>query len=219
MAAVFRPNLSILQEPQRRLWDELGVVSPPFVLCGGTAVALHLGHRQSVDFDFIASEGFDPDELPSRIEFLKGGKTVQKSANTLTCVVDRGGPVQVSFFGTPAVRLLESPRIAADNQLAVASLVDLAGMKAAVVQKRAEAKDYFDVDAIIRSGAVDLPMALAAARTIYGAAFNPELTLKALCFFGDGTLPTLPPEVRDRLATAVKAVDLRQLPTITRSTS
>ena len=217
MESEFRPKLSILQEPQRRLWSELSTVPRSFVLCGGTAVALHLGHRQSVDFDFIASEGFDPDTLQFQTAFLQGSRTVQKSENTLTCVVDRGGPVHVSFFGAPSIRLIEAPHIAPDNQLQIASLLDLAGMKAAVVQKRAEAKDYFDLDAIIQSEEVTLPAALAAAKSIYGANYNPELTLKSLCFFGDGTLPTLPREVRDRLALAVKAVDLNHLPIISRS--
>jgi hypothetical protein len=111
------------------------------VLCRGTAIALQLGHRTSIDLDFIASHGFDPDELYSGLPFLSGSKVIQKSANTLTCDVHRGESVQVSFFGTSNLRLTTAPLIAADNGLAVASLVDLAGMKAAVVQKRAEARD------------------------------------------------------------------------------
>jgi hypothetical protein len=212
MSKTFEPNLSILSDQQRRLWAELGNVPAPFVLCGGTAIALYLGHRRSVDFDFIAAEEFDPDELYQSAPFLKDSKPIQKSANTLTCVVNRGGPVQVSFFGAPTIRLLKAPQIASDNSLKVASLVDLAGMKAAVVQKRAEAKDYLDLDAIINEGKIDLPMALVAAKAIYGSAFNPELTLKSLCYFGDGNLGTLPREVQDRLAAAVESVDLDKLP-------
>src|SRR3972149_8442186 len=106
MESEFRPKLSILQEPQRRLWSELSTVPRSFVLCGGTAVALHLGHRQSVDFDFLGSAEFDPDALYHEIPFLKGTQPLQKSASTLTCLVDRGGPVRVSFFGAPPVRLL-----------------------------------------------------------------------------------------------------------------
>lgn len=95
------------------------------------------------------------------------------------------------------------------------SLLDLAGTKAAVVQKRAEVKDYIDIDAIINRGGIDLPTALSAAKLIYGRQFNAELTLKALCFFGDGNLSTVPAELQHRLADAVKAVDLQRLPTIT----
>lgn len=212
MANEFDPTLSILPAEQRRLWDELGDLRDTFVLCGGTAIALQLGHRSSVDFDFISSVSFDPDELYASTPFLKDSQPVQKSPNNLTCVVDRGGKVQVSFFGTPAVHLVFPPLVARGNRMHVASLTDLAGMKAAVVQKRAEAKDYLDLDAIIGRGAVDLSTALAAAKSIYGRSFNPELTLKALCFFGNGDLPTLSAAIQGRLAAAAGAVDLSNLP-------
>jgi hypothetical protein len=214
MPSDFEPNLSVLQGPQRRIWAELSDVPARFILCGGTAVALHLAHRTSVDFDFVAESEFDPDTLYETVPLLRGSTTLQKSANTLSCLVDRGGPVQLSFFGTPTIRFVKSPHQASDTQLNVASLVDLAGMKAAVVQKRAEAKDYLDLDAIVRLGSVDLATALAAGRAIYGSSFNPAITLKSLCYFGDGNLNTLPQEVRDRLARAVKSVDLDQLPTL-----
>jgi Nucleotidyl transferase AbiEii toxin, Type IV TA system len=219
MANQFEPNLSTLPAGQRLLWDELREIPANFVLCGGTAIALQLGHRVSLDFDFISSESFDPDALYRSVSFLNGSKTIQKSANTLTCVVGRGAPVQISFFGTPSVRLVEWPLIAADNGVQVASLVDLSGMKAAVVQKRAEARDYIDLDAILTQGGIGLPLALAAARELYGLAFNPQLTLKSLCFFGDGNLKSIPREMQDRLAAAVNAVDLNQLPKMMRRPS
>jgi hypothetical protein len=216
MAKALEPMLSILPTVQRRIWNELAEIPNTFVLCGGTAIALQLGHRASLDFDFITPESFDPDVLYNGLRVLSGSAVTQKSANTLTCEINRGEAVQISFFGTPNVRLVELPLVAADIGLAIASLLDLAGMKAAVVQKRAEAKDYVDLDAIITQSAVDLPHALAAGRALYGPAFNPELTLKSLCYFGDGNLPSLPKEIRNRLSAAVRAVRLDQLPTITR---
>ncbi len=57
------PRLDILPPPQRRLWDELSDVPPEFVLYGGTALALHLGHRTSVDFDFFGNKPLDPRAL------------------------------------------------------------------------------------------------------------------------------------------------------------
>lgn len=56
--------------------------------------------------------------------------------------------------------------------------------KAAVIQKRAEAKDYIDIDALLQSK-VDLSIMLAAGRVVYGRRFNPLITLKALSFFED----------------------------------
>jgi hypothetical protein len=87
-------------------------------------------------------------------------------------------------------------------------------MKVPVVQRRAEAKDYIDMDALITDGHIDLPTALAAGRAIYGAQFNPEITLKALCFFDDGNLRKLPRGLKERLTAAVYAVDLERLPVI-----
>lgn len=46
------------------------------------------------------------------------------------------------------------------------------------------------MDALIRIGRVGLPFALAAAERLYGASFNPEISLKALSYFDDGNLPT-----------------------------
>ena len=217
MPPEFAPILSILQPPQRRLWDELNEVPPSFVLCGGTAVALQLGHRSSIDFDFISDREFDTDDILAQLSFLHGARTNQKSPNTLTCVVERDGPVMVSFFGAPSIQLIEPPHISAGNHLRVASLVDLAGMKAAVVQKRAEAKDYIDLDAIIENTEIDLPTALSAAGLLYGTAFNPELTLKSLSYFGDGSLPTLSTEIRNRLVKAIVRVDLSRLPPVVRT--
>ena len=86
-------------------------------------------------------------------------------------------------------------------------------MKAAVVQQRAEAKDYVDLHALLEAG-IGLPAALAAAGVIYGERFNPQLTLKALSFFGDGDLPSLPTSVQERIIGAVRSVNLDRLPVL-----
>jgi len=214
MTADFQPKLNCLPAPQRRLWDELDTVPDEFVLYGGTALALYLGHRVSVDYDFFSNNNFDPARLREKIPFLSGAQIVQQEPNTLSVVINRDGPVKVSFFGVPGIRRLKPPHIALDNGLQIASLIDLAGTKAAVVQQRAEAKDYRDIDAILQEGQIDLSTALASARSIYGPTFNPQITLKALSFFGDGNLASLPRDMQDRLAKAARDVDLDKLPDI-----
>jgi Nucleotidyl transferase AbiEii toxin, Type IV TA system len=210
---MFEPKLEILPTAQRAVWPRLAEVPSPFVLCGGTAVALQLGHRQSVDFDFFGSLSFDPQQLYSTLPCLARATVVQQAASTLTCRIGEDDPVIISFFGMPWMKRVTPALVAPDNRLRVASLLDLAGMKAAVVQQRAEAKDYIDLHALIEAG-VGLPQALAAAGVIYGPRFNPQLTLKALSFFGDGDLPSLPARVRERITGAVKAVDLDRLPVL-----
>ena len=212
MTADFQPKLSILSAAQRRLWDELAAVPGEFVLYGGTALALHLGRRQSIDFGFFGNRPFEPARLSTTIPFLLGATIRQQEPNTLSAIVDRDGPVQVSIFCVPGIGRVRPPQIASDNRLQIASLLDLAGTKAAVVQQRAEAKDYWDIDALLQDGRVDLPAALASALTIYGPSFNPQITLKALSFFGDGNLSRLSQAVQDRLARAAREVDLDRLP-------
>lgn len=208
------PRLDILPPTQRRLWDELTEVPSEFTLYGGTAIALHLGHRQSVDFDFFGVAAFDPQRLTRAIPFLRNAQVVQVEPNTLSVIVDRDGPVKVSFFGLPWLRRIADAVVAPQIGLKIAALVDLAGTKAAVVQARAEAKDYLDIDALIVHG-VDLSLVLAAGAAIHGAAFNPESTLKALTYFGDGDLLMLDEALKLRLVEAVRGVDLDHLPSVT----
>jgi hypothetical protein len=211
---LFKLRLDILPPAQRRVWDELAAIPPEFVLYGGTALALRLGHRQSIDFDFLGSRKFAPRALTDSLPLLAEATITQQAPNTLSVVVSRGGPVKLSFFGVPGIVRLQPAQIAPDNGLQVASLIDLAGTKASVVQQRAEAKDYIDIDAILTDGRIDLPSALAAAKAIYGRQFNPLITLKALSFFDDGDLHRLPDAIKDRLAAAARRVDAERLPAI-----
>jgi hypothetical protein len=215
----FVPRLDILPRAQRRLWDELAAVPAAFVLYGGTAIALHLGHRRSVDFDFFSNRLFDPAKLATDIPFMTAAIITQREPNTLSAIVDRGGPVRLSFFAVPRLPRLAPPLIAPGNGLQIASLLVLAGTMANVVQLRAESKDHRDIDAILRDGRIDLPTALAAAQVLYGAAFNPQITLKALSHFADGNLPRLAKAAKDHLAQAARDVDLDRLPTIARAAS
>jgi hypothetical protein len=111
MPTSFIPRLDVLPEPQRRLWGELAAVPPEFVLYGGTAIALHLGHRQSEDFDFFGPHPFDPAKLTTSIPFMAGATITQRAPNTLSGIVDRGGPVRVSFFGVPEISQLVPPHL------------------------------------------------------------------------------------------------------------
>ena len=78
MTMDFAPRLDILPPPQRRLWDELANVPEEFVLYGGTALALHLGHRESVDFDFFSNKPLDPAKLVPAVPFLSDAIVTQR---------------------------------------------------------------------------------------------------------------------------------------------
>jgi len=91
-----------------------------------------------------------------------------------------------------------------------ASLMDLAATEINSVQDRAESKDYVDAAALLDHG-VALAEMLGAAVAVYGPAFNPLPSLKALSYFADGDLPQLPQPVRSRLLAAVRRVDIARL--------
>jgi Nucleotidyl transferase AbiEii toxin, Type IV TA system len=209
---MFQPRLDLLPAPQRTLWRELDETPDHFTLYGGTALALRIGHRQSVDFDFFSRAAFDPATLAREIRYLAGSETLQLESHTLTCRIDRGGPVLISFFGNLDLGEVAAREVAAGSKIHVASLLDIAGTKALTVQQRAQVRDYLDIDALIRHG-IDLPQLLAAGIVVYGRRFNPLITLKALSYFSD--VPALPAAVCERLRAAVETVDPTRLPVLT----
>ncbi len=95
----FEPQLGALPPAQRALWRELAQVPRHFVLYGGTAVALHYGHRTSADFDFFTSEPINADTLLRTLPLLRNAKPTQVGQNTLSAEVTRGGVVKLQFLG------------------------------------------------------------------------------------------------------------------------
>jgi len=206
------PRLDILSAPQRALWPELAAVPARFVLYGGTAVALHLGHRTSVDFDFFANPGFEPLALADSLPFLRNGEILQSAANTLTVLVDRGGPVKLSFFGGLTFGRVGEPLTTPDTVLHVAASLDLLASKLKTVLSRAAARDYADLAALLRSG-LDLAHGLGAARALFGENFPVAAAVRGLCYFDDLD-EELAPEDRQVLMDAVRILpsDLPAVP-------
>ena len=182
---MLRPNLSVLPERQRKLWPALAEVPDSFVLYGGTALALRLGHRSSVDFDFFSSPPLDHDALFA-IPFAARAEVLQRepAALTLSAPMD-GGPVKVSFFGGIGFGRVGRPDRTEDGVLQVASLLDLFGTKLKVLLQRVAARDYLDLAAILRAG-VPLADGLGAARALFGNEFPPTEAVKALSYFDEG---------------------------------
>ncbi len=176
-------------------------------------MALRLGHRQSVDFDFFSNERFESSSLLGSLGSLRESRVDQRGDNTLLVVVDRSGPVKLSFFGNVGMNRIHDPDLAPDNGLQVASLLDLTASKLKTIQQRAEAKDYRDLAAALDAG-IDLAEALGASTAVFGKMFNAMATLKALTYFGDGNLPSLPQMIQDRLRTSAEALKLEALPQV-----
>lgn len=207
----FAPRLDILPEAQRLLWPELRpAANLGFALYGGTAIALRLGHRASVDFDFFCESPLDRAALLQSMPFLAAARILQERSDTLTFLVTpemtSSETVKLSFFGSITLGRVGIPQWTNDGVAQIASREDLLGTKLKVVLQRVEAKDYLDIAAILGSG-TPLTIGLGSARALFGPAFQPSECLKALVYFEGGDLNVLTPDVRDSLIASVKDVD------------
>ncbi len=205
---MFKPHLDILPSAQRSLYPELQPARRGFALYGGTAIALRLGHRASVDFDFFSHDPLNVDSLFEQLPFLERSEVLQRDPNTLTVSLERGEPVKLSFFGGITFGRVGEPDETEDGTLLVASQLDLLATKLKVLLQRVEAKDYLDIEALLRAG-IELKDGLGAARTLYGSQFPPMDCVKALAYFDEGDARTLPDSTKGYLTAVVEGWNLK----------
>ncbi|MDR1125848.1 MAG: nucleotidyl transferase AbiEii/AbiGii toxin family protein [Deltaproteobacteria bacterium] len=180
-----------------------------FALYGGTAIALQLGHRRSVDFDFFTDRNFTTREIRQAFPFLAGAKVMQARDNTYSALTKNGA--RLSFFGAIDFGRVGEPLAANDNKIQVASLDDLLATKLKALFDRVEYKDYKDIAAMLEHG-VDLPKGLAAARAMFGDNFSPGEALKAMTYFQGGDLDQL--TRHDKQVSLEAARQVRMLPQV-----
>src|SRR3989338_4314081 len=119
-----------------------------FYLAGGTSLALQIGHRDSVDFDFFSKEDINTKELFELLrKIFKGHKLlkIQEEPNTLTVLIDES--IKISFF-TYKYKLID--KIIRDENITYASIQDIACMKLSAITGRASNKDYIDLYFILK---------------------------------------------------------------------
>lgn len=130
-----------------KAWTDLAPHLPgSLYLGGGTAVMVHLGHRESRDLDFFSHKDVDLDRLKRTLEKVGPFATTYEDDGTLRGVY---GATKLEIFLTPSIRRLASPQTVAG--LRIGSLQDLMAMKLKVLAERGEARDYYDVKTIDES--------------------------------------------------------------------
>jgi hypothetical protein len=158
-----------------------------FYLAGGTAVALHLGHRRSIDFDWFAPR-FPGQPVDLRESLAARGIALEPTALAEQTVHGRIDGVKASFleFRPPLLEpLVEWPEVGCR----LASCADLAAMKLLAVAQRGTKKDFIDVHALSRR------MPLARMLDCYQRRFGVSDTsriLAGLCFFDDAEAEPMP---------------------------
>lgn len=124
-----------------------------FYLAGGTALALRIGHRLSVDLDLFSPTLNAVEPLLESVRAALPGFVVTSTApRTLEGTLDG---VEVSFFGY-TYRCVRPPQRPAADLLPLASVEDIAAMKLAAIASRGSRKDFVDLWFMVNGG---LPLA------------------------------------------------------------
>jgi hypothetical protein len=153
-----------------------------FYLAGGTGLALQLGHRDSIDFDFFIRDDFDTQILTERINQTFHNQHVlitQIEKNTLSCLLNN--KIQLSFLGYKYPVL--EPFVETEY-FNIASVEDIACMKLSAITSRSLEKDYIDLYFILQNNS--LKEMLEQCRKKFPA-LDPGLILKSISYFDDIT--------------------------------
>ncbi|MBC8458079.1 MAG: nucleotidyl transferase AbiEii/AbiGii toxin family protein [Deltaproteobacteria bacterium] len=170
----------VLTEEQRNLLPLIRSFSNEYYLVGGTAIALYIRHRRSIDFDLFTNSDIKRQSIRNLIE--KSGFAVD---NLLYEAFDQVhivlNSVKITFFNFPYK--IAHP-MDFDGIIQMPTLLDLAAMKTYALGGRAKWKDYVDLYFVLKNHH-DLKELSARATEIFGAYFNEKLFREQLCFFDD----------------------------------
>lgn len=148
-------------------------------LAGGSALALQLGHRRSLDFDWFTQRTIDPASLLKDVKSL--GLPVQVRQNDEGTFLGHVGGVDFSVFRYP-YGLVTTPVPFEGCHLA--SLEDIAAMKMTAVVQRATKRDYVDLHVLFEKGRVALSDVVATMQKKFSG-IDPSTALRALVYFND----------------------------------
>ena len=170
----------ILDKKRLDILPLLKIFKKDFYLAGGTSLALQIGHRDSIDFDFFRQGNLDTKKIFEQIQDIFYEHKiikVQEEKNTLTVLIDED--IKLSFFSYKYKTL--KPLID-EKYLSLASVEDIACMKLSAILSRATNKDYIDLFYIFKKYNIDEILNLAKEKF---DDIDINLVLKSLVYFGD----------------------------------
>lgn len=171
---------NILDKERTDILPLLKSLKGDFYLAGGTALALQIGHRDSIDFDFFCNDNIDTEELFEKLKEIFADYDIQKiqeEKNTLTIVVD--SDIKMSFF-TYKYPLLKSK--INEEYFDLASVEDIACMKLSAIVSRSTQKDYVDLYFVLQE--YELGQLLKMANDKF-TSLDTNLIIKSLTYFDD----------------------------------
>lgn len=169
----------ILTQEQDKLLPALKTFLRGFGLVGGTAIALQIGHRRSIDFDMFSLKRFNNSAIERKIkENVKIDKIIVDKLDEFTFVAQ---DVKFTFFHY--IYEIEYPQ-KLDSIVRMPDLLTLAAMKAFALGRRAKWKDYVDLYFIMRDfhGINEI---VKRGNEIFGSEFNDKIFKVQLSYFKD----------------------------------
>jgi hypothetical protein len=170
----------ILTKNQIQLLPVLKNFSKDYILTGGTAIALHLGHRRSIDFDLFTSKKVERKSIKN---YLVGKKypieqLLYEEEDQIHFIVHG---IKITFFWYP-FRIEDI--VDFDGIIRIPDLLSLAAMKAFALGGRGKWKDYVDLYFLTKHG-FSLRMIIEKAEALFGETFNGKLFKEQLSYFED----------------------------------
>ena len=180
-------HLNILPEEQLRLFETLSSQSfiEDFYLAGGTCLALQIGHRRSVDFDFFIPVDFSTSVIVNKLTEIGSYQRESEEKNTINGNLNG---VMISFFGYPYT-IIDDFKIF--NKIRLAGMKDIAAMKLEAIAGRGSKKDFVDIYFLLQHFTLDEIFAFH--REKYGLGLNNQYhLLKSLVYFADAESEAMP---------------------------
>jgi hypothetical protein len=169
----------ILSSQQRELIPYLREFNRSFYMVGGTAIALHIGHRRSIDFDLFTPIKLNKSRIKTKLENIPFSKIpVFEDYDQLHLLANN---VKITFFSYPYP--VEHP-IKIPSFITMPTLLSLAAMKAFALGRRAKWKDYVDLYFILKNYFSIEQIAIETTR-IFGQLFSEKLFREQLAFHND----------------------------------
>jgi hypothetical protein len=171
-------HIEILSPAQKKILPLLKSFKPDFYLAGGTAIALLLNHRKSIDFDLFTAAPIKPQALENAL-IRAGYRVTQTLVTTIDEYTIIVAGVKLSFISYPF------PIVAEENWEDIGklpNLLTLAAMKAYTLGRRAKWKDYVDLYFLIRDH-FSVSTISAEAERIFGGGFNSRAFREQLAYF------------------------------------
>jgi len=176
--------LEVLNNCQRHILPNFEFLKAyKFYLAGGTALALQIRHRTSVDFDFYTDKEFNSQTVYKQFQEQNNNKILLSSFNDNTLILEINN-INVSLFNYPYVLakdLLES------RYINLASIEDIAAMKMIAIIQRGAKRDFIDMYFLIKK--LGLEKIVKISKEKY-TGFNEYLALQSLTYFEDAESET-----------------------------